>query len=168
MMRETRYERPVNKRAIMLTGALLAVAGFATFAPGGSYGRRPARAVQDPSPPFVSLDPDELDFGKQVVGRWSRASRITVTNTGGHPLSVDSVSVGGGDSQNFSVVKDTCTGAHVSPYRACTIDVNFAPSKTKGFDAELKLIDNTTASPQTIRLRGEGINSSSLPPFDEE
>ena len=168
MMKETRYESLVNGRAIMLTGVLLVVAGFVALGRGGAHALRPTRGVQDTSPPYVSLDPDDLDFGEQVVGRWSRAWRITVTNTGGQPLCVDSVSVVGDDFENFSVVKDTCTGAKVFPYRACTIDINFSPSKTGGFDAELKLIDNALASPRTMRLRGKGINSSMLPPSDEE
>ena len=155
-MKQTRDERHVNRRAIILTCALLVVFGAA------------ALARQDTSPPYLSLDPGDLDFGEQVVGRWSRARRITVTNTGGQPLAVDSVEVGGDDARNFSVVKDTCTGAKVSPYRACTVDVSFAPSKTEGFEAELKLIDNAVTSPQTMRLRGDGINSSSVPAFDED
>jgi hypothetical protein len=167
-MKETRYESLAVRRAIILTVVLLVVSGFVALARGGSNPLRLTPGVQDTSPPYVSLDPDDLDFGEQVVGRLSRARRITVTNTGGQTLHVDSVSVGGDDFENFSVVKDTCTGAKVSPYRACTVDVNFAPSKTDRFDAELKLLDNSITSPMTMRLRGKGINSSSVPPSDEE
>ena len=168
MMKEMQYERLVIRRATVITAVLLIVLEFVAPARVGSHGLSPARGVQDTSPPYVSLDPDDLDFGEQVVGRWSRARRITLTNTGGQPLSVDSVSVGGDDFQNYSVVKDTCTGAKVFPYRACTVDVNFSPSKTDSFDAELKFIDNSITSPRTMRLWGKGVNSSSLPPSDEE
>ncbi len=161
-------ERLFIRQAAMFMGVLFAVSCVAALARGGAHTLSLAPVVQDTSPPYVSLDPDSLDFDEQVVGRWSRARRITVTNTGGQPLAVDSVSVEGDDARNFSVVKDTCTGAKVFPYRACTIDVNFAPSKTEGFEAELKLIDNSFTSPQTLRLEGEGINSSSVPPFDED
>ena len=154
--------------AIILTGVLLAASCVAAFARGGAHGLRLTPGVQDTSPPYLSLDPDGLDFDEQVVGRWGRARRITVTNTGGQPLQIDSVSLGGDDARNFSVVKDTCTGAKVSAYRACIVDVNFGPSKTDGFDAELKLMDNAFTSPQTMRLEGEGVNSSMIPPFDEE
>jgi hypothetical protein len=167
-MKETRYKSRGIGRAILMTDVLLVVSGFVALSSGGALGLPPVRGVQDTSPPYVSLDPDDLDFGEQVVGRWSRARRITVTNTGGHPLSVDSVSVGGDDFQNYSVVKDTCTGAKVFPYRACTVDVNFSPSKPERFDAELKVTDNSVTSPRTMRLWGKGVNSSSLPPSDEE
>jgi hypothetical protein len=154
-------------RAIILTGALLAASGFVALAQSGPHALRSAPGLQDTSPPSVSLDPDRLDFGDAVAGRWSQAKRVSVTNTGGQPLIVDSVAVGGDDSGNFSVVKDTCTGAKVSPYRACIIDISFGPSRTGDFEAELKLIDNGIASPRTMRLEGVGINSIDAPPFDE-
>ena len=167
-MKETRYDSRGIRREIQITDVLLIVSGFVALTLGGALGLPPARGVQDTSPPYVSLDPDDLDFGEQVVGRWSRARRITVTNTGGQPLSVDSVAVGGDDARNFSIVKDTCTGAKVVAYRACFVDVSFAPSSTDSFEAELKMLDSAPDSPRTLRLEGDGVNSSMVPPFDED
>ena len=125
-MKETRHERLVIRRAIIVTGVLLAVSGVVSLARGGSHGLRPTRGVQDTSPPSVSLDPEDLDFGEQVVGRWSRARRITVTNTGGQPLAVDSVSVGVDDALQLLRRQRHVHGGEGFTYRACTVDVNFA------------------------------------------
>jgi hypothetical protein len=74
------------------------------------------------------------------------------------------VTVAGDAPEKYSVVKDTCTGAEVVPYRACVIDIAFLPTAKDDFDAELKITDNAPDSPQTIRVTGEGINSVMLPP----
>ena len=164
-MRGTRGGRLAAKPAIILTGVLLAVSSLVVL----TRGAAPTHgSLQDTFPASVSLDPGELDFDEQVVGRWSRARRVTVTNTGGRALSVDSVTVGGDNPRNFSIVKDTCTGAQVVAYRACFIDVSFSPSSTDDFEAELKLLDSAPDSPQTLRLEGDGVNSVNVPPFDEE
>lgn len=164
-MSGTRGGRLAVRPAIILTGVLLAVSGLVVL----TLGAAPVLpSLQDTSPAYVSLDPDRLDFEKQVVGRQSRARRITVTNTGGQTLSVDSVAVGGDDARNFFIVKDTCTGAQVVAYRACFVDVSFAPSGTDSFEAELKMLDSAPTSPRTLRLEGDGVNSSMVPPFDED
>jgi hypothetical protein len=165
-MKGTRYERLTIMRAIILMGVLLVVSWSIAFARPGTHLLWPPLGLQDTSPPYVSLDPDGLDFGDQVAGRWSPAYRINVTNTGGQPLYVDSVAVVAGEnSRNFNIVKDTCTGVKVPPYRACIIDIAFGPSKTGGFDAELKLTGNAIASPHLMRLEGNGINSINASPF---
>jgi hypothetical protein len=144
---------------------LLAVSGLIVLARVDANVIHRSPALQDPSPPYVSLVPDQLDFGDQVVGRRSKAKRITVTNTGGKPLYISSVSGDGDNWNDFSVVNDTCTGATVDPNRACIIDVAFAPSRTDERNASLKLEDNAPDSPQTLSLTGNGINSQDVPPF---
>lgn len=159
-MRDERRGRPAARRATVLACGLLAGAGLVAAA-------RAARAPQETqfqSPAAATLDPSGVDFDEQVIGRWSRAQRVVVTNTGGATLHVNSVTVTGDDAEKYSVVKDTCTGAEVVPYRACVIDLTFLPTAKDDFDAELKLTDNAPDSPQTIRVTGEGINSVMLPP----
>ena len=113
----------------------------------------------------VSLDPGSLDFGNQVVGRRSKAKRITVKNTGVKPLYVGSVTGEGDNWSDFAIVTDTCTGATVAPNKACIIDVTFAPSHTDERNASLKLNDDAYDSPQAVSLKGNGINSADAPPF---
>lgn len=126
---------------------------------------QPHREHQDPSPPSASIDPDSLNFGDQVVRRISAAKRVTIKNTGGKPLYFDGVTIGGNNPSEFSIVKDTCTGASIDPNKACIIDVSFSPSKVKERNADLNLADNALDSPQTLKLTGNGINSNDVPPF---
>lgn len=154
---------------INLTVLFLGVFGIVTLVVPTRIGFGLTPDIQDPapppSPPFVSLVPDNLDFGNQVVRRTSAAKRITVKNTGGKPLYFDSVDLGGDNPNSFAVLKDTCTGATVDPDRACIIDVTFTPSGTGGRNARLRLNDNALDSPQRLRLKGNGINSNDVPPF---
>ena len=167
-MQEPRDGRVAIRRAILLTCAPLLVSALVTFVSGAASGPRPPLNLQDDSPPYVSLDPDRLDFGDQVLRRWSRAKRITVTNTGGQTLYVNSVTVGGDEERHFSITNDTCTGAEVVPYRSCVLDISFAPFHTGSHEAELKINDNAPDSPRMLRLEGDGINSINVPPFDED
>jgi hypothetical protein len=115
-------------------------------------------------PAAATLDPGSVDFGEQMIGRWARAQRVVITNTGGAPLFINNAALSGEEQGAYSIVSDTCTGAEVVPYRACVIDIAFGPTGKDDFDAELKLTDNAIDSPQTIRLTGEGINSVMVPP----
>jgi len=157
-MRDERIGRRAARRATVLACGLLAGAGLVAAA------RAPAPQAQFEMPSAATLDPSGVDFDEQVIGRWSGAQRVVVTNTGGAPLHVNSVTVGGDAAERYSVVKDTCTGAEVVPYRACVIDIAFLPTAKDDFDAELKLTDNAPDSPQTIKLTGEGVNSAMQPP----
>jgi hypothetical protein len=153
-------------RTTVLMVILLAVSGLIVLVRGDDNGIHRSPALQDPSPPSVSIVPDKLDFGDQVVGRRSKAQRITVTNTGGKSLYISSVTGDGDNWSDFSVVNDTCTGATVAPNRACIIDVTFAPSDTDERNASLNLGDNAPDSPQALSLTGNGINSEDVPPFN--
>lgn len=122
-------------------------------------------AYQDASPPSVTLVPESLDFGNQVVRRSSAARKIVVRNTGGKPLTIDSVQLTGDNPNSFVILNDACTGATVDPNQACVVEVNFTPTTTGERNARLKLTDNALDSPQRVRLTGIGINSNDVAPF---
>jgi hypothetical protein len=168
-MRETGPYSITIRRIGVATFILIAISGMNFVTSGSKIGDVRTSASQDPtippSPPFVTLVPDNLDFGNQVVRRTSAAKRITVKNTGGKPLNIDSVDLGGDNPRSFALLKDTCTGATLDPDRACILDVTFTPSATGGRNARLKLNDNALDSPQRLRLKGNGINASAVPPF---
>jgi hypothetical protein len=168
MRATTRYRLDIVRPGVML-GILLAVSGIIALPSASRIGSGLTRGNQNPaspqSPPSVSLAPDNLDFGNQVVRRTSAAKRVTVQNTGGQPLYFDSVDLGGDNATAFAILKDTCTGATVDPDRACILDVTFTPSVTGSRNARLKLNNNALDSPQRLRLKGNGINSNDVPPF---
>jgi hypothetical protein len=165
-MRKIIYDRLDIARTGVLIAVLLGVSGIALLgSPRIGYGLTRGNATLARSAPSVSLTPDNLDFGNQVVKRTSPAKRVIVKNTGVEPLYIDSVDLGGDNPTAFAILKDTCTGATVDPARACIVDVTFTPSVTGGRNARLKLSNNSLDSPQRLKLKGNGINAIDVAPF---
>jgi hypothetical protein len=140
---------------------LLALLPLLTFAQINSNQVKPA---QQETPPSISITPDRLDFADQVVKRASKPQRLTVTNTGGKKLYINSVALSGDDQQDFTVARDTCTGATIDAQKSCVVDVIFAPTATERRKSSLIFTDNALNSPQTVQLSGNGINSADVPP----
>jgi len=139
----------------------LALLPLLTFAQTDSHQVKPA---QQEMPPSISITPDHLDFADQVVKRASKPQRLTVTNTGGKKLYINSVALSGDDQQDFTVARDTCTGATIDAQKSCVVDVIFAPTATERRKSSLIFTDNALNSPQTVQLSGNGINSADVPP----
>lgn len=148
---------------LLAVSAVIALNGESRNAFGFVHGNQDP--APPPSPPSVTLDPDNLVFSDQVVRRTSAAKRITVRNTGGQSLYIDSVSITGDNPNSFAIANDTCTGATVDANKACLVDVTFTPSGTGERNARVKLSDNAPDSPQRLRLKGNGINSNDVAPF---
>ena len=119
---------------------------------------------QQEMPPSISITPDHLDFGDQVVKRASKPQRLTVTNTGGKKLYINSVALSGDDQQDFVLSHDTCTGATLNAQKSCVVDVIFTPMTNEKRKSSLIFTDNALNSPQTVQLSGNGINSADVPP----
>lgn len=128
--------------------------------------QKPNDAEQQP--PAVKLEPSSIDFGDQVTRMPSKPQRITVTNTGGKKLYINSVAISGEERQDFAVVQDTCTGATVGSSKSCVIDVRFTPSATERRNAAIILTDKAADSPQKVPLTGNGINSSAVRPSGDK
>jgi hypothetical protein len=122
-------------------------------------------ATEAPSGPWVTVDPDTVDFGNQVAQQTSKPKRVAVKNTGDSPLAVDHVDIRGDNPNAFSIVNDTCTGAHLDPDRACIVDITFTPARTGDRSARLKVNTNAPTSPDRVSLKGKGINSHDVQPF---
>lgn len=118
--------------------------------------------------PAVKLEPGTLDFGDQVVKMPSKPQRITVTNTGGKKLYINSVVIGGDERQDFTFVQDTCTGATIDAGKSCIVDVRFTPSATERRNAVIVFTDNAVDSPQKVPLTGKGINSAAVRPSGDK
>ncbi len=117
------------------------------------------------TPPSVQLKPATLKFGKQVLRKPSVAKRITVTNVGGTPLYVNSATIAGDNWKDFNISNDGCSGKQVAPGKSCLIALIFTPTRIEDRNATLTLTDNAPDSPQSVSLRGTGINSIDVPPF---
>ncbi len=116
------------------------------------------------TPPSVNVNPDNLDFGEQVTKKPGKPRRLTITNTGGKKLYINSVVLSSGAQEDFTMSNDTCTGKDIEPGKSCIVDIVFTPSVNERRNTSLILTDNALDSPQSIKLTGVGINSVAVPP----
>jgi hypothetical protein len=125
-----------------------------------------AERHQEKTPPAVAITPGDLDFGDQVTKKASSPQRLTITNTGAQDLYINSVSITEGEKEDFTVVNDRCTGATIASKKSCIIDIKFTPSVTGVRKSSVVILDNAADSPQTVPVRGNGINSVRVRPSE--
>ena len=103
--------------------------------------------------PVVSLSSTNLVFGAITQGAASASQNVTVSNSGGGPLHISSVALGGASPGDFSMTNG-CTASAYAVNASCTISVSFAPLLTGSRAASVLLADDASDSPQTINLSG--------------
>jgi len=103
---------------------------------------------------FVKASPKNLAFQTQAVGTTSSPLKVTLTNTGASPLTVNRIYVAGANAGDFAEM-NTC-GAAVAPGASCAISVTFTPSAASKRKGTLGISDSDPASPQAIALVGTG------------
>jgi hypothetical protein len=118
------------------------------------------------SPPDITFSPQSLDFGRQVTGKSGPIRRITLTNSGSEKAFVNSASLTGDNWQDFVIVDDKCSGKSIQPSQACLISIRFTPGRTGARHATLTVNLASSDEPSNVDLRGSGINSVDVAPFD--
>jgi hypothetical protein len=108
--------------------------------------------------PTLSVSPDALTFGQQLVLTASAAQTVTLSNTGSAPVSLYSVSNQGANTADFQSTSNC--GLTIAVGVSCQLSVTFAPSAAGSRTTTLTISDNASGSPQTVSLTGAGI----LPP----
>ena len=111
-------------------------------------------------PPVATLSASALDFGNQTTGTSSTAKVVTLTNTGGSALFLNSVTITGTNSADFSQ-SNNC-GSSLPPNGSCSFSVVFTPAATGTRSATLSISDNAAGSPHTVALTGNGTSTSGL------
>jgi hypothetical protein len=102
----------------------------------------------------VTFAPTSLNFGAVAVGSSSNPMNTTLTNRQKIALNISSISVIGLNSGDFSQ-NNNCPSS-VAAGGSCTITVTFAPHATGTRSANVKVIDDASTSPQSVRLGGTG------------
>lgn len=105
------------------------------------------------APAGVSLTPTSLAFGTVGVGLSAAPQTVTLTNNGGLPLTISSVTADG----DFTVAATTC-GASLAPAQACTATLVFLPKAPGARTGSLIIADNASSTQQTVALTGTGID----------
>lgn len=106
--------------------------------------------------PSASFVPALFSFGSITTGQSSTAQSLLITSTGGQALSVNSISLSGANTGDFSVVG--CVPPTVlQPASFCTVLVTFTPAAAGTRTASLTITDNGTPGMQVIPLSGTGL-----------
>ena len=116
-----------------------------------------------PTNPAASLSPTNVSFGVITQGTATAPQSVTVTNSGGAPLHISSVVLGGANGGEF-IMTNGCTAASYSVNATCTIGVSFAPLGTGSRSATITLTDDAPNSPQVINLGGNASPAITLGP----
>jgi Abnormal spindle-like microcephaly-assoc'd, ASPM-SPD-2-Hydin len=99
--------------------------------------------------PTDTLSPTSLSFAATQVGQASSAQTVTLTNSGGEPLTAISVSVSNGFEVSIG-----CT-AQLAANSSCSLQVEFAPSAAGIQSGALTVSDILRT--QTVALYGTGV-----------
>ena len=97
----------------------------------------------------VVLNPLVLSFAATTVGATSTAQNVTISNTGGVPSTLGSISASG----TFVVTANTC-GTTLASGVGCTVAIAFAPTASGLRSGVLTVVDG--AGTQTVNLSGTG------------
>jgi len=104
--------------------------------------------------PALSLNTQQLDFGKVLIGA-SSTLPLRISNTGGAPLAVSGITIAGTDAADFGIV--TPCPSVIPAAGADSILLSFTPSTVGSKGAELRIESSDPKTPVTIvTLAGSG------------
>ncbi len=112
--------------------------------------------------PTAALNPNNLNFGEQVILTASVAQTITLTNSGNGPLTINSIAAGGDFAETNNCPAAPATLAAGSN---CAIQVTFTPSALGTRNGTLTFTDNSNAianNTQTAALTGTGVSAGKV------
>lgn len=103
--------------------------------------------------PRFAAGPDPLAFGDRLLLSDGPTQTVTVTNRGGAPLTVTSVTVVSALAPtDYTFPSDTCTGKPVAPKGTCQVTVKFSPAAPGDRPAVLRFVDDAPGA--TVHLIG--------------
>lgn len=101
----------------------------------------------------ITITPSTLNFGNVYINRASAAQIATYTNSSGATVTFTSVAITGGDSTQFTLGANTCTGT-LATGATCTASVSFTPNNPGLKASALVFTDSTAGSPRSVTLAG--------------
>jgi chitodextrinase len=104
--------------------------------------------------PLVNLNPTTVNFGNQQTGNTSAAVPVTLTNSGSAALTINAVTIAGGNTTDFAQTNN-CVGT-LGVGTSCTINVTFTPTTTGARSSSVSISDNAPGTPHSVSLLGTG------------
>jgi phospholipase C len=99
----------------------------------------------------VTLSPNILSFGNQVIGVAGAARQVTLTNGSARAITISRMTTGLGDYTQIN----NCPAA-LAVNSSCTISVTFTPTALGSRKDALHVFDSAPSSPQNLSLFGTG------------
>jgi hypothetical protein len=109
------------------------------------------------APGELQLSPTGIGFGNHLLGTTSASQTLTVTNPGNSSVTVTSA-MGGGDTTQFLVANNTCTGS-LGPLGTCTVDFSFKPTTVGDKQARFN-VNSAQFGTLAVVLSGTGAGPS--------
>ena len=100
--------------------------------------------------PSLVISPTGLTFGAQQVGTTSGSRTSTLTNVGGSPVTIASLTVDG----DFAAT-NTCGGS-IAAGASCTVGATFTPTVVGTRSGKVTIVDDAPNGPHAIGLSGVG------------
>ena len=127
----------------------------------------PISGVGTPLPqpdPVFAVQPNPLNFGERLVFTDSPAAAVTVTNLGGRPLTIATVSLppllAPSAPGDYRIAVDTCSGATLGAGQSCTVTLVHQPQAPGERPAVLQFDQQTptpgVVQPHLVQLTGAG------------
>jgi len=104
----------------------------------------------------VSLSAGSLTYASTGVGVAAPTQAITLTNKGSTALTFTSIAIAGTNASSFSQTNNC--GTSIGSGQVCVITVTFKPAAAGALSASVSIADSGYGSPQSVSLRGTGIN----------
>ncbi len=131
---------------------------------GGSPHLIPLTGAATAPAPQVLLVPGTLSFpGSTTQGGSSLPQTVTLTNQGTAALQMSSVALSGGNSSEFSLSSNSCTGS-IAVNASCTVNVVFSPTSPGLRQTSLVFTNSAASSPQTVAVSGTALAAATLSP----
>ena len=105
-----------------------------------------------PAPGQLQIPP-WVDFGNQNIGSQSTPSTMTLTNSGGTAVAINSII--SSDPAEFPITSLSCAGT-LPPRASCALSVAFNPATSGQRVATISVTSTGLGSPQTIAVSGTG------------
>lgn len=112
--------------------------------------------------PAIGVSPAQLAFPAQPVGQAGSPLTLSVSNTGGAPMSNIGFQVSGQSATSFSWNASTC-GATLNNGSSCAVQVGFTPASAGQLSATLVVSSSTSGvTPAQVPLSGIGQAASGI------
>jgi len=92
-----------------------------------------------------------------VVGTVSAVQTLTLTNSGGSTLTINSITAGG------DYARSTTCGSSLGAGGSCSISVTFTPNAAGTRNGQISVSSNASGSPHTVDLAGTGTSPPDAP-----